>query len=117
MAYSTRTAKLADTIKNNPNCKIIICERSLEADNNVFAKMLKDSNNMEEVEYQIYEHFYNTRKQDMNLDAVIYIDASPNVCLQRIKKEIEMEKRVLLVIICNHVKIIMTTGYSIISPI
>ena len=48
----------------------------------------------------------------MNLDAVIYIDASPNVCLQRIKKEIEMEKRVLLVIICNHVKIIMTTGYS-----
>jgi|TARA_B100000963_G_scaffold353435_1_gene368108 deoxyadenosine/deoxycytidine kinase len=86
MAYSTRTAKLADTIKNNPNCKIIICERSLEADNNVFAKMLKDSNNMEEVEYQIYEHFYNTRKQDMNLDAVIYIDASPNVCLQRVKK-------------------------------
>ena len=86
MAYSTRTAKLADTIRNNPNCKIIICERSLEADNNVFAKMLKDSNNMEEVEYQIYEHFYNTRKQDMNLDAVIYIDASPNVCLQRIKK-------------------------------
>ena len=86
MAYSTRTAKLQETIKNNPNCKIIICERSLEADNNVFAKMLKDSNNMEEVEYQIYEHFYNTRKQDMNLDAVIYIDASPNVCLQRVKK-------------------------------
>ena len=24
----------------------------MEADNNVFAKMLKDSNNMEEVEYQ-----------------------------------------------------------------
>jgi len=86
MAYSTRTAKLAQTIKNNPNCEVIICERSLEADKNVFAKMLKDSSNIEDVEYQIYEHFYKTRKQDMDLDAVIYIDASPNVCFERVKK-------------------------------
>ena len=49
--------------------------------------MLKDSNNMEEVEYQIYEHFYNTRKQDMNLDAVIYIDASLMFVYSVLKKK------------------------------
>tara|TARA_B100001057_G_scaffold501272_1_gene622950 strand:+ start:9250 stop:9951 length:702 start_codon:yes stop_codon:yes gene_type:complete len=86
MAYATRTAKLAQIIRENPDCKYVICERSLEADNNVFAKMLKDDNKIEDIEYQIYEYFYETRKQDMNLDAIIYADVSPNVCLERICK-------------------------------
>lgn len=86
MAYATRSAILQDAIRNNPHCKYILCERSLEADNQIFAKMLNDDNKMESVEYEIYEYFYKTRKQDMDLDAVIYIDADANVCLNRIKK-------------------------------
>lgn len=86
MAYATRTAVLAEAIAKNPNCKYVVCERSLEADNMVFAKMLKNENNMEDVEYEIYEYFYKTRKQDMNVDAVVYVDAEPSVSLERIKK-------------------------------
>lgn len=86
MAYATRSTILQDAIRNNPNCKYILCERSLEADNQIFAKMLNDDNKMESVEYEIYEYFYKTRKQDMDLDAVIYIDADASVCLNRIKK-------------------------------
>tara|TARA_Y200000002_G_C22635961_1_gene644662 strand:+ start:504 stop:1202 length:699 start_codon:yes stop_codon:yes gene_type:complete len=86
MAYATRTATLAEAIAKNPNCKYVICERSLEADNMVFAKMLKNENNMEDVEYEIYEYFYKTRKQDMNVDAVVYVDADPSVSLERIKQ-------------------------------
>lgn len=86
MAYATRTAMLAEAIAQNPNCKYVICERSLEADNMVFAKMLKNENNMEDVEYEIYEYFYKTRKQDMNVDAVVYVDADPSVSLERIKQ-------------------------------
>jgi deoxycitidine kinase/deoxyguanosine kinase len=86
MAYATRSAILQDAITKNPNCKYILCERSLEADNHIFAKMLNDDEKMEKVEYEIYEYFYKTRKQDMNLDAVIYIDATADVCLNRIKK-------------------------------
>lgn len=86
MAYATRSAILQEAIRNNPDCKYILCERSLEADNQIFAKMLNDDNKMESVEYEIYEYFYKTRKQDMDLDAVIYIDADATVCLNRIKK-------------------------------
>ena len=86
MAYATRTAILQEAIRKNPQCKYVLCERSLEADNRIFAKMLFDDNKMEKVEYEIYEYFYKTRKQDMNLDAVIYIDANAETCLERIKK-------------------------------
>ena len=86
MAYATRTAILQEAIRKNPQCKYVLCERSLEADNRIFAKMLFDDNKMEKVEYEIYEYFYKTRKQDMNLDAVIYIDADAETCLERIKK-------------------------------
>ena len=86
MAYATRSAILQDALRENPDCKYILCERSLEADNQIFAKMLKNDDKMEEVEYEIYEYFYKTRKQNMNLDAVVYIDASPSVCIERINK-------------------------------
>ena len=84
MAYATRTAKLAEAIAQNPKCKYVICERSLEADNMVFAKMLKNENKMEDVEYEIYEYFYRTRKENMSVDAVVYVDAEPSVSLERI---------------------------------
>lgn len=86
MAFATRSSTIKNAIKQNPKCEIIICERSLEADNNIFAKMLKDDKKMEDVEYKIYELFYNNCKDDINLNGVIYIDSSPDVCLQRINK-------------------------------
>ena len=86
MAFATRSSTIKNAIKQNPNCEVIICERSLEADNNIFAKMLKDDNKIGEVEYQIYELFYNNSKDNIHLNGVIYIDSSPNVCLERINK-------------------------------
>lgn len=86
MAYATRTEKISNAKKENPDAKFIICERSLEADNNIFAKMLKDDNKIEDINYQIYEHFYKSRKEENNVDAVVYIDASPSKCLERIQK-------------------------------
>jgi len=86
MAFATRSSTIKNAIKQNPNCEVIICERSLEADNNIFAKMLKDDNKIGEVEYQIYELFYNNSKDDIKLNGVVYIDSSPNVCLERINK-------------------------------
>ena len=38
MAFTTRLKLVKDIIKNQPNVKLIICERSLEADNEIFAK-------------------------------------------------------------------------------
>jgi deoxyadenosine/deoxycytidine kinase len=86
MAYSTRLAMLRKTIRENPGCSTIICERSLEADRNIFAKMLRSSGKMEEVEFQIYEMLYHDTAAEFPLDRVVYIDAEPSKCLERIGK-------------------------------
>ena len=57
MAYISRLNLLRKTIKENPG-KIIISERSLFTDKYVFAKMLYDSGNMESIQYQIYNKWF-----------------------------------------------------------
>ena len=99
LAYSTRLALLRKTIRENPTAKVIICERSLDADRNIFAKMLRDSGLMSDIEFQIYDHLFSEYSEGgessttsllennkHNLDGVIYIDASPDICSGRIKK-------------------------------
>lgn len=86
MAYVTRLSLIRDTIRNNPTCKIIICERSLDADKNIFAKMLYDDNQIEDIHYQIYLRFYNEYAKEYQLDGIVYIDADAEVCHNRIAK-------------------------------
>ena len=42
MAFITRYQELKRMLKENPDCKGIICERSLEADKNIFAKIVEN---------------------------------------------------------------------------
>lgn len=86
MAYVTRLSMLRNTIRENPNCKIIICERSLDADRNIFAKMLFDDGQIEDIHYQIYLRFYNEYAKEYQLDGIVYIDADAEVCHRRIAK-------------------------------
>ena len=86
MACCTRISNLKNTINNNPNCKIIICERSIEADANIFAQMLYDDNVMNEMEHKIYSLFYNEHKELYKPDAYVYLDTNADTCLRRIKK-------------------------------
>jgi deoxyadenosine/deoxycytidine kinase len=72
MAYVTRLSLIRNTIRNNPDCKVIICERSLDADRNIFAKMLFDDGQIEDIHYQI--------------DGIVYINADAEVCHRRIAK-------------------------------
>ena len=86
MAFVTRLSILRKTVKENPHCKLIICERSLEADRHIFAKMLYDDDLIEDINYKIYLKFYEEYKNDFELDGIIYIDADAEVCFQRIAK-------------------------------
>jgi deoxyadenosine/deoxycytidine kinase len=85
MAYVTRLSMIRDTIRNHPECKVIICERSLDADRNIFAKMLYDDGLIEDIHYQIYLRFYNEYVKDYQVDGIVYIDADAEVCYDRIK--------------------------------
>lgn len=86
MACCTRISNLKNAINNNPNCKIIICERSIEADANIFAQMLYDDNVMNEMEHKIYSLFYNEHKELYKPDGYVYLDTNADTCLRRIKK-------------------------------
>ena len=85
MAYISRLALLRNAIKT-PKIKLIITERSVETDRNVFAKMLYDTGDIAEDEYKIYTLWFDEFLQDVQLSGIVYVDASPNVCIDRIKQ-------------------------------
>jgi deoxyadenosine/deoxycytidine kinase len=86
MAYITRISLLRRTIANNPQCKVLICERSLDADRNIFAKMLFDDGIISKVCFQIYSLIYDEFTCGFPIDHCIYIDADPEICYERIAK-------------------------------
>jgi deoxyadenosine/deoxycytidine kinase len=85
MAYISRIAILKKTIKKNPHC-IIISERSVYTDKNVFAKMLYDEKNISEIDYQIYKKWFDEFVKDLRISGLIYVNTSPEKCLERVNK-------------------------------
>ena len=85
MAYISRQATLIEAIKNNPD-SIIITERCVYTDKNVFAKMLYDSNKIEKINYTIYNMWFETFSQNYSYTGHIYLQASPDTCFKRVIK-------------------------------
>ena len=90
MAYISRLKLLKnaiDTIKAKQTDEMvtIITERSLFTDKMVFAKMLYDSNKIEDINYQIYLMWFDTFANEFPVNKIIYVKADPQTCYQRIK--------------------------------
>jgi deoxyadenosine/deoxycytidine kinase len=83
LAYTTRLSLIQNEL-NKKESDVIVCERSLDADKNIFAKMLFDDNKIEYINYQIYNRLY----QDTAITAncIIYLDTTPDICMKRIQK-------------------------------
>ena len=86
MACVTRTSIIKNAMKINKNCEIILCERSIEADSKIFAKMLYDDGLMSTMEYSIYKLLYNENIQEYAVDGLIYISTNPDKCYERVQK-------------------------------
>ena len=86
MAFVTRLSMLRNTIREKPNCEVIVCERSLEADRNIFAKMLHDEGLMEGCMYQIYLLMSNIGLEKYKAHGVLWVNTGPQLCLERIRK-------------------------------
>ena len=88
MAYITRLKRLQEAFETarNEEYDLIICERSLYTDKNVFCKMLYDEGKIDEYGFQIYnkwfEHFQSFLK-DANF---IYLKTDFKVCFERVNK-------------------------------
>lgn len=85
MAYISRLAKLKRLVKKNPN-SIIITERSVLTDKNVFAKMLYDDKKIEEVNYIIYLKWFDEFIKEIPITGYIYVDVTPETSYTRVLK-------------------------------
>jgi deoxyadenosine/deoxycytidine kinase len=89
MAYISRLAILRDAIRSNQDKNspiLIITERSLYTDKYVFAKMLYDQTKIEDVNFQIYNKWFNEFANDYPINDVIYVNTEPINCYDRIHK-------------------------------
>lgn len=85
MAFISRLTGLK-TALNNDKYTIIIMERSLFTDCNVFAKMLYDDKKIEEIEYTIYKKWYNDFMKELPPISFIYLRTDPIISLKRVKE-------------------------------
>jgi deoxyadenosine/deoxycytidine kinase len=67
--------------------KVILCERSFFTDLEVFAKSLRDANELSDVEWQVYNRWHKLVQDVVNIPIAgqIYLRAKPCVCLERVK--------------------------------
>lgn len=87
MAFISRLAVLRELVrKADGEPIVIVSERSLYTDKHIFAKMLCDQGNIEDVNYQIYLQWFHEFADDFPIEHCIYIQADPLICSQRIHK-------------------------------
>ena len=86
-ALQTRIQKIIDTSHEHPDA-VIICERSHLSDSAIFAKMLHDMNILSKEEYHVYTLWYDMCLKNITskVDGIIYVEAPPHVCIERILK-------------------------------
>jgi len=80
MAFITRVKQIKDIDADS----IIIIERCVHTDREIFAKMLFDSCKIEDIEYSIYLRWFDYFTKDINLSGFIYVKTDPEVCIERI---------------------------------
>lgn len=84
MAYISRVSSLRQAVRDNPD-GIIITERSVQTDRNVFAKMLYDQGLIREVDYQIYLTWFEEFVNDLPIAGLIYVNTNPQICQMRVE--------------------------------
>lgn len=95
MAYISRLSILKNEIENIRICEaesntintyLVITERSLYTDREVFAKMLFDQGKIEDVCYQIYLHWFDEFIKEFPTIYSVYVKTEANKCYERIHK-------------------------------
>lgn len=85
MAYISRIHQLREALKNTDNL-IIICERSVFTDKEIFARMLYDTGKICDIEYNIYCRWFYEFVTDIPIKGLIYVKTNPDICEKRVIK-------------------------------
>jgi deoxyguanosine kinase len=91
LAFISRIEIMRKTISMNKDKYqgenlIFVTERGTHTDKHVFAKMLFDTGQIEDVNYQIYTKWFDAFANDFAVDKIIYIRTPPEICRERIAK-------------------------------
>jgi deoxyadenosine/deoxycytidine kinase len=84
MAYISRLSQIKKVLNQAQDNDIIITERCLYTDFNIFAKMLYNSGTLSEIEYSIYTQWFDEFIDFSYITSYIYITTPPEICLERI---------------------------------
>jgi len=84
MAYISRLNSLNEIIKEHGEDVIVISERSMFTDRNVFAKMLYNDEKIEKIEYSIYNMWFDSFIDKFKDYSIIYVNTPPDICHQRV---------------------------------
>ena len=86
MVYNTHLEAFRKAVRENPDCVLLICERSIDAGRHIFAQMLRDDGMIDDVSFQVYRKLFESTAGEFPLDAILHLDVAPEVCLERIAK-------------------------------
>ena len=93
----SRVSTLMAAKKNHPNA-IILCERSFMTDYEIFAKSLYESGDMNEIEWNVYNKWHASVRSIFQEESsgTIYLRASPDVCMERVKSRSRQSEDLIL---------------------
>lgn len=87
-AILTRLKNIKDAVENLDNTvkspQIIITERSVLTDKHVFAEMLHDSGDIDPLEWELYESWFNIFGRQYPVRGIIYVSTSSSTSKERI---------------------------------
>lgn len=90
-AFITRSKLIQ---QNNPKDNIIIVERSVLTDRNVFANLLKDNGKISDMEWKLYDEWFYWLTNSLNIvpDIYLYLKADYTISYERMKKRSRKEE-------------------------
>ena len=102
MAYISRLSLLKEALRGDYD--VIITERSIYTDKNVFAKSLYDAKKMNVIEYQIYSLWFNEFSEIIKTIKMVYIRTCPEICAMRVKTRARLGETIPLEYLkdCHH---------------
>jgi deoxyadenosine/deoxycytidine kinase len=85
-AILTRIINIKKALRDNPQTKIFITERSTQTDKYIFASMLYRDGKINDMEMKLYDTWYENFAKDIPIQAIIWIPTDVDTCVERIKK-------------------------------
>lgn len=80
-----RSKGLRDTVMYNADSSVIITERSIDADKNIFATMLTEDGDLTPLEWTLYKKLYaQVEESTPAITAYIHLDTPVTICYDRI---------------------------------